>query len=106
MVRSEKSFDKRAKQLIGMILNKEDINDLPYEDLDIIALCIELGYLNSKYLIKTADGKYHFELSENSTITAEGIRFLSPKRDWQFIIPTVIAVVELVIIIIQAIQSA
>lgn len=106
MVHSEKEFNKRARHLLRMISDNTNISELSDEDKEILAECISLGYLNSKYMVQTQDGKHHFELRDNFPITSKGLTFLKPRRDWKFIIPSVIAVIELMVIIIQTIQNA
>lgn len=86
MIKSEKVFNRRAKQLIKLILNDGDISALPYDDQYIIAECIKRGYLNAKYLHTTENGKYHFELLEESSVTLDGLKFAVPQRNWVAII--------------------
>ena len=102
VIKSEKQFNKRAKQLIKMILNGEDIYSLPYEDLNIIALCINKGYIRAKYLTTTEDGKYHFELRDNSTITDDGLRFASPQKNWIAIVTMVATVLTAIATVVSA----
>lgn len=102
MVTSEKQFNKRAKKLIRMICNNENIENLPYEDNHIIAECINKGYLKSKYLVTTADGKYHFELLEISPVTLDGIKFAYPQRNWINIVTMIAAIITAIATSAQA----
>ena len=96
MIRSEKDFDKRAKELIQMILDGKDISNPSEEDRYIISECIKEGYLVSKFLAPSENGTRIFELMDKNPVTKKGLHFASPKRNW-------IAVVTMVATIITAI---
>lgn len=105
MIRSEKDFDKRAKELIQMILDGEDIKNPSEEDRYIISECIKEEYLTSKFLTPSENGSRIFELIDKNPVTKKGLHFISPKRNWIAIITMAAAIITAIATVAGAILS-
>ena len=74
-----KKDEKRKRELILYMLEHHDVpENLDQEDIYALKRCSDAGY---------------------------GIAFLNPKKDYKFIISSVIAVIELIVIVLQALLS-
>ena len=64
--------------------------------------CIAEGYIDGVCTETMASGRIVVEFS-SPRVTISGLKFLYPYKDWKFVLPTIIAVLELIAIIIQSI---
>lgn len=121
MINDKKLYESAMRTMIRRVQSAHsaceiDSHSMSIEDAEILSDCIKAGYVNGTIMyykkdecrmseLRTMDGKIHPRVT-NTVITAAGLDFLRPKRDWKFIVPTAIALLELVVIIIQTIQIA
>ena len=93
----------RKRELMSHIFEKHDLPEsLSEEDMYILKRCNDAGYIEGLRVTTMASGRIVLD-AQTLNITDKGREFLSPKKDYKFIISTTIAVIELVVIIIQAV---
>lgn len=95
--------DLKKREIMKYILEHhslpESLND---EDKYILKICYDAGYIEGLNIATMASGRIIMDV-QSPKVTDKGKEFLFPKRDYKFIISTVIAIVELVVIIVQAV---
>ncbi len=97
--------DLRKREIMNYILEHCSLpENLSDEDKYILKRCDDAGYIEGLKIATMVSGRIVMDV-QVPKITDKGKEFLFPKKDYRFIISTVIAVVELVIIVIQALTD-
>lgn len=105
MLKTQNQIDRKIKFIIQCAMDG-CIPDNSDEDTDlVIHECVARGYITGINSLLTESGRYRSIVHTNVQVTKDGLDFLHPKKDWKFIVPTIIAIAELLVIILQAIQS-
>lgn len=100
-----KRDEKRKRELILYMLEHHDVpENLDQEDIYALKRCSDAGYVENLKFSTMASGRIVFDI-QSPKITDKGIAFLNPKKDYKFIISSVIAVIELIVIVLQALLS-
>ena len=91
------------RHVLSKIDTSADVATFNQEELYALKQCQEQGFLDGVRIATMASGKI-VATFEHPKLTFKGMKFLYPYIDWRFIIPSVIAAFEVIVIIIQTIQ--
>lgn len=102
---NRQKFEKGVKDILKQIMISNEMPELDDFGMECLAYCCQEKLIVGVFVDRMAAGNLVAEYS-NPKITDAGLNYLYPKKDTKFIVSTSIAVIELVVIIIQAIVGA
>lgn len=104
MITTEWQYKEAMRQMIRRVQRGEVVNAecRTREEAEVLTDCIKCEYIigNTKEPFRTLDGKAHPEI-ESDVIPLKGIIFLENKPDWEFLVPTIISVIALLVSIFR-----
>lgn len=105
MNNARKELEKEMRAALRHIAETGELP--PLNDPVRVALkeCQDAGYIEGLRVDVMASGRIKIETAY-PRVKHPGMKFAYPYRDWKFILPSVIAALELVVIIIQTIRCA
>ncbi|MBU5627742.1 hypothetical protein KQI82_12560 [Oscillibacter sp. MSJ-2] len=105
MNNSRKEMEKNMRHVLSLLDNTAELPHLSDTERYALKQCQEKGYVEGLRVSTMESGRVVVDYA-HPRLTIDGLKFLYPYKDWKFVTPTVIAIIELIVIIIQTIQNA